>query len=65
MSTIVHDLLLSKKGLKTTSPARQAAKINEVHSREEVFKSALDKYIADYRTHHTELAKAIGLQALL
>jgi hypothetical protein len=56
MSDITYDEMPIEAQAVTELPIRQMARLNQPYRREDEFRSAVDRYMADYRKHHAIFA---------
>ena len=56
MTDITYDWMPFETQAATELPARRMAKTNKPYRREDEFRSALDRYMADYQKHRTMIA---------
>jgi hypothetical protein len=56
MSDITYDWMPFEAQTATELPIRQMIRTSKPYRREDEFRSALDRYMADYRKHHAIIA---------
>ena len=56
MSDITYDWMPFEAQAATELPIRQMVRTSKPYRREDEFRSALDRYMADYRMHHAMIA---------